>query len=713
MKRSSTGGRGRPRGRREGSRARPGRDDRRRAERATPPEERGVRGELFVTAAGDGLVLREDGEAVARVPGGALGDAVHGDRVRVEIVREAPVWVRYARGRAGRPLAEVRQVLERAPRRLAGRVRRTPAGAVFEPDDAKFPPRLAIEGPDDWPDGTPVVARLRPFDSAAAGRVAVEILASFPADGGLGMEIDRILAREGLSAEFPPDAEEQAAAITPESLLGGPRRDLRHLPFVTIDPEDARDHDDAVAVVPAAGAAAPAGAVDAWVAIADVGAAVPAGTPLDREARARGVSVYLPDRVLRMLPEGPSADACSLREARERAALAVRVRLDADGRPVGPAEVVRAVVRARAYRTYGQVGALLEGGRAAADLTGATTLDPETQAALHLAHRTARRLRARRLAAGALDLEQPEALILPDGAGGIASIRARARSAGEREAYRLIEELMLLANRAVARWLIGRGAPAVFRVHEPPEEAEVRRFAVVARHYGIPVRVERGVRPGTLADALHAMRGRPFAEALASLLLRALRQARYAPDNLGHFGLAFREYLHFTSPIRRYPDLVVHRIVGAVLDGATPGELAALAEREDVAVAAAVASARERRAMLVEREVVDLCGAWLLRGRIGEEFEGRVSGMGAAGIFVRLEEPFVEGLVALEDLPADEWRLHADELRLCGTNTGRSFRLGDALRVRVLDASLARRRAFFALVEGRGERGRGRRPVRN
>jgi len=712
VRRGGAGGPGRPRGRRERSGARSGRDDRRRAERAAPPGERGVRGELFVTAAGDGLVLREDGEAAARVPGGALGGAVHGDRVRVEIVREAPVWMRFARGRAGRPLGEVRAVLERPPRRLTGRVRRTPAGAVFEPDDAKFPPRLAIDGPDDWPDGTPVVAALRPFDAAAAGRAAVEVLASFPADGGLAMEIDRILAREGLGAEFPADAEAQAAAVTPESLLGGVRRDLRHLPFVTIDPEDARDHDDAVAVVPASGRGVEAGAVDVWVAIADVGAAVPAGTPLDREARARGVSVYLPDRVLRMLPEGPSAEACSLREARERAALAVRVRLDADGRPVGPAEIVRAVVRARAYRTYGQVGALLEGDEAAAERSGAG-LDAETRAALERAHRTAQRLRARRLAGGALDLEQPEALILSDGAGGVASIRARARSAGEREAYRLIEELMLLANRAAARWLLGRGAPAVFRVHEPPEEAEVRRFAVVARHYGIPVRVERGVRPGALADALRAMRGRPFAEALAALLLRALRQARYAPDNLGHFGLAFREYLHFTSPIRRYPDLVVHRIVGAALDGATPGELAALGEREDVAGAAAVASAHERRAMLVEREVVDLCGAWLLRGRIGEEFEGRVSGMGAAGLFVRLEEPFVEGLVALEDLPADEWRLHADELRLAGTNTGRSFRLGDPLRVRVLDASLARRRAFFAVVEARGERDRGRRIARN
>ena len=678
------------------------RSDERRRTTEAPRSARGITGQLFVTAAGDGLLLRDDGEAVAKIFGAALGGALHGDRVRVEVVREAPVWTRYARGRTGRPLAEVREVLERAPRRLAGRLRQTPAGLEFEPDDAKFPLRLAVDGPAEWPDGTPVVAALRPFDPAAARRAAVEVVATFPAEGGIGMEIDRILVREGLGAEFPPDAVAQAAALTPESLLGGARRDLTHLPFVTIDPEDARDHDDAVAVVPAAGGAAADGAVDACVAIADVGAAVPAGTPLDREARARGVSVYLPDRVLRMLPDAPSADACSLRAARERAALAVRVRLDADGRPVGTTEVVRAVVRSRAYLTYGQVGALL-GGDAAE--TEAAAVDPETLAGLVRADQAARRLRARRLAAGALDLEQPEALILPDGAGGVASIRARATTATERDAYRLVEELMLLANRAVARWLLGRGAPAVFRVHEPPDEVELRRFAVVARHYGIALRVDRALRPGALADALRAMQGRPFAQPLASLLLRALRQARYAPDNLGHFGLAFREYLHFTSPIRRYPDLVVHRLVAAVLDGATPGELTALGEREDLAGAAATSSARERRAMLVEREVVDLCGAWVLRGRIGEEFAGRVAGIAAPGVFVRLQEPFVEGLLALEDLPVDEWRFHAEELRLTGAATGRSFRLGDELRVRVLDASLARRRGFFALVES-GPRGR-------
>jgi ribonuclease R len=622
----------------------------------------------------------------------------------------SPVPERVARfGRTrGRPLGAVAAVLSRSDRRVIGILRSTPTGRVLDPEDPRWRRTMEVVGACPAADGTPAVAALRPLDTENPGHVAVDVIATFPATGRIEVEFDRLLVRDGLSVAFPAEVEAEAAGITAEGLLRGDLRDLTAIPFVTIDPEDARDHDDAVAAVPVEGGA---GGTDLWVAIADVAEAVAAGSAIDREARARGLSVYLPDRVARMLPDRISAEACSLREGRDRAALVVRMRLGPDGKVRKEAELSRGVIRSRGFLAYGPAAAVIaarEGAGAGSEAAGAPEVTPEVADSLVRAVRAARALRSARLAAGALDLEIPELRVVLDGRGGVSDLLRRAAEPVEREAWRLVEEFMLAANRAVASLLLRRRLPGIYRVHEPPDAEDVLAFAEVARRYGVPVASDRPQDPRTLSRALTAMRDRPWAEGLASLALRALKQARYANANLGHFGLAFGEYLHFTSPIRRYPDLVVHRVLRAHLAGVPAADIREWARGERFAEAAADASAAERRGMLLEREVGDLCGAWMLRDRVGGRFDGVVVGVGTAGLYVRLDSPAAEGLLAIEDLPGDDWRVSMAERRVRGRLSGRQIGLGDRLAVTVLDASVARRRVYLGLDEGaRGRRATG------
>jgi ribonuclease R len=449
------------------------------------------------------------------------------------------------------------------------------------------------------------------------------------------------------------------------------RVDLRDLLAFTIDPEGAKDFDDALTV------RREGDGLRAWVHIADVSAYVPAGSPLDRDASERAFSVYVPGRVEPMLPERLSADLCSLRPQADRRCVTVEIPFGGDLAPGEPA-FYRSLIRSRARLTYGQAQRILAGEeRARDDLTDA----------LRLTERLTAELRRRRFARGALAIEKGETEFEFDGEGGVA------RASVEREplAHMLVEELMILANEAVGALLAGRRREALFRVHERPDPQSVELLLAKLADLGVPTPpAPETLAPGDAArlaaelsvrTAAYARESRRGEEAFSTLVLRALKQARYAPENLGHSGLASRAYCHFTSPIRRYPDLVCHRALLRELgagDDPAPDDLPELAEWTSV---------REREAADVEYRADALCVAWYLERRLFGEgwdaaFEGEVIGAIGSGIFVRFGEVF-EGYVPARHLPGEYFELNPLGTAMVGRRSGRRFRLGDPIEVRV------------------------------
>jgi ribonuclease R len=473
------------------------------------------------------------------------------------------------------------------------------------------------------------------------------------------------------------------------------REDLRHIPLPTIDPEDARDHDDAVWVE-----RTPRGGYRAWIAIADVSTYVTPGTALDDEAKARGCSVYLPDRAIPMLPRALSSNLCSLLPSVDRLCLCVDAEFDSAGDIVST-RVLRGVMRSRAKLTYGGVARAL-------GLTDKPKQEPEADRmveGLRVAQELSKNLRARRMKRGALDFDLPEAkVVLHETTREPIDVTRRAEDAGVKKAYQLIEELMLLANEVVARWCQERDVPTIYRVHAPPDEQKLDRFARMCESLSIAFDIEDTRDPRKLGDLLKSFADHPLAPVLNSLLLRSMKQATYDTVNVGHFGLASKAYLHFTSPIRRYPDLIVHRTIHRILSGGEPRRDEA--SREKLAEAALASSIAERRAMEVERAIVDLYRTFLMKDRIGEKFEGTVTAVVGSGLFVQLDSPFVDVLIRLEDLGHDHWEVDDDALRVVAGRSGDVVGLGDRLTVEIIDAAILRRTIYGRRVGG-GDDGKG------
>jgi ribonuclease R len=474
----------------------------------------------------------------------------------------------------------------------------------------------------------------------------------------------------GIPTEFPREAIEDAQAAKPITPAG--RTDLRKIPLITIDPEDARDHDDAVWAGPDPDLANKGGHI-VIVAIADVAHYVRAGSALDREAQKRGNSVYFPDRVVPMLPEALSADLCSLRENEERACLAVRMVFDASG-VKRRHEFLRGLMRSAGRLTYAQAQAAFDGKPDAKT----AHLQGNVMRPLWDAYQT---LVIERNKRSPLDLDLPERRIVIGADGKIATIGFRERL----ESMRLIEEFMIMANVAAAESLEKARTLLIYRVHEEPSQEKLYAFGDYLKSIGISFAKGQVMKPAIFNRILARAKGTPHEEVMNDVVLRTQAQAIYAPENLGHFGLNLARYAHFTSPIRRYADLVVHRalIRGLKLGdgGLSDFESGRLKETADHI------SMTERRAMAAERDSVDRYVAAFMEDRVGAAFDGRITGVTRFGIFLRLKETGADGLLPIRALGTEFFRHDEKRHALVGDRTGTVYHLGDIVRVRLAEAA--------------------------
>ena len=640
---------------------------------AVPEKINLVAGRLSLIRSGDGFVIPEAGGKTqdVYVPFGDLGSAMDGDQVVARIE---------ARPRGRNPVGRIIKVLERAHPKIVGTYRRTKNFGYVVPKGDLLPRDVLIPQGDekDARDKDVVVVEIVSFGDRKLNPVGTitDVLGKITDPG---VDILALVHGYGLAPEFPEEvqlaAEEIARTHRPEDDPG--RVDRRDLLVFTIDPTDAKDHDDALSIARLDG-----GHWEVGVHIADVSAYVERGGLIDVEAQARGTSVYLVDRVIPMLPHALSSDVCSLRADEDRAAVSVFALLDDAGR-VGSVRFERTLVKSRHKLAYEQAQEVLDGSR---------TVDAETDAAIRALAELSRTLRARRAGRGSLDFDLPEARVVLGAGGEPIDIQRVQRL----ESHRLVEDFMLLANELVATEAVKRKLPILYRVHEPPtaQKIETLREFLASQGQMLP---KRAIRPTDLQKVLERVRGRPEENLVNTVVLRSMQRARYDAESLGHFGLALEHYCHFTSPIRRYPDLVTHRVVvRALVEGQPVPESWGGEELDTVAQ---LSSAREQAAAEAERDSVELKKIEFMERHLGDRFTGTISGVVAFGFFVLLDDFFVEGLVHVNALRDDYYEFRGEEYSLVGERRGRRFRIGDRLRVQVGRVDKEERKIDFVLEE--------------
>ena len=626
---------------------------------------------------GDVLVIPDDGSPALLLVRADTVSLMHNDTVEVRAVGV---------NERGRRLARLMRRVADAPQRIGGIWHAYIGQGRLEPEDPGhwYAVDVAERFAHAAKDGDNVILEItkRPHgDEPAQGRVIEILTDQRPSDIAARFAI----LRHDLPQEFPPDVLSEANRFAPEVLPWEHRgrEDLRELPLVTIDGADARDFDDAVYAERVRG-----GGWRLVVAIADVSHYVRFSTQLDVEARKRATSVYFPDRVLPMLPEHLSNQLCSLMPHVERLAFVCDMRVSKTGQP-GRARFYEAVIRSQARLTYEQAWRFLENADASAD----EALTPAIRNSLLDLHAVYGALKTARDARGALDFRGGEVKARIGADGRIEGFYAVLRN----DAHRLIEECMIAANVQAASALRLAKARSLYRVHGQPEEKRVTELQKVMNALQVNASFSEEPSPREFRQLIERLASRPDGSLLEGLVIRALAQAVYQQTNIGHFGLALEEYAHFTSPIRRYPDLLVHRAIkGALLPDSPSGHRYSTAELQTLG---AESSQRERRADEAARDVMGYLKCLYMLPRVGETFEATVTSALEFGLFVQLKEMPIDGLVHISNIPGDYWELEKGGMGLVGRSTGKRWQMGDGVTVRLTRVELKQRQIDFDLID--------------
>ena len=636
-----------------------------------------VTGVLQGHADGYGFVISgTEGEPDVFIPRRSMMGAMHNDKVVARIE---------AFGRDGKKEGRIIRVLERFHKKIVGRFERGRNFGFIIPTDKKIcydlfiAPKYLMGAKD----GDLVVAEITSYPQNARNPEG-EIIKILGKATTPGIDTEVIIEEYGLPAEFSPEIMSEAESLpeeVTEDMIQG-RRDLRGLQTVTIDGERAKDFDDAVSIEKTDD-----GKYTLWVHIADVSHYVPWDSPLDQEAYSRGTSVYLPDRVIPMFPEKLSNHICSLNPKTDRLTLTVEMLFDRNGIRAGY-KIYESVINSDERMTYTNVKGILKDKNQ--ELLSRYESLVET---FILMNELCLNIRSKRMKRGSIDFDLPEPEIILDLQSNTIDIVKSERNI----AHQIIEEFMIAANETIAQHMSGKPIPSIYRVHEPPDEDKISEFNEFISEIGYRHRLIHQ-NPMTFQKLLHKLAGKPEEALINVLLLRTMKQARYSIENIGHFGLASQHYTHFTSPIRRYPDLIIHRLVKETIKRHYLKKDKKQQLDTILPEIARQTSVKERKAMDAEREVIEMKKLQYMQNRVGTEYDGVISGVTAFGFFVELKEILVEGLVRVTSMYDDFYRFDDKGHRLLGDRSGKIFRLGDSVRVRLEKVNMENRKIDFTLV---------------